>query len=784
MKRSSFNEGWIVTDESTNVVRRICLPDDATLTKERNPKAESGRSGAFFPGGIYSYEKEWKAPEDLEDKVMFLEFEGVYPKAEVYVNDKLTGKCDYGYSTFSVELKNLKAGAVNRIRVRVDDEKHPNSRWYAGAGIYRPVWLMIGEKKAYIKPYGVKIKTLSAAPAEILVNTDHNGGDKIRVSVWDKEKLVVEAEGSSTKLQIPDAKLWSAESPYLYSVKVELMDQGVTADTVTVKTGIRKLSWSADGFLLNGKRVLLKGGCVHHDNGILGAKSIKEAAWRKVLRMKAFGFNAVRSAHNPIDRYMLEACDALGMYVMDEAWDTWYKNKNPYDCANGFKERYETDLRELVDKDYNHPSVVMYSIGNEVTEPAKKEGVRLLQTLVETMHRLDDTRPVTCGMNITLLLLAKLPFDPISLFAGSSKGKEEETKEKERMSSEKYNEMIQHAGTGMNRINSGFSGDLASKCCKYLDITGLNYGVDRYEREMKKRPDKLIVGSETYCQEIGRTWPKIEANPQLVGDFMWTGWDYLGEAGIGGFSYDAEDFSFEKAYPWLLADTGAIDILGNDTAEAGLARVVWNKEIKPYIGVTPANHGGRELARAVWRGTNARPHWSYQGCDGAKVDVEVYTCASQVELFINDRSMGIKQVRDFQAVFSVNYEQGYIRAAAMDESGTVLSESALFSAAGNTKVEIKKESFCGPEQEVYYFDIRLVGENGEIECNADRRLTAKVTGGELLGFGSARPKTEESFLSGSYTTYFGRAQAIVRKTGEIGILTICDEKQNLTEISF
>lgn len=793
MKRISFNDGWLRTIDGVEK-SVVNIPDDASLVKGREPKAESGKNGAYFLSGVYEYEKEFDVPAEWLEKKVYIEFEGVYPSAEVYLNGKKIGGCSYGYSLFEVELTGLKAGEKNKIKVVVDDAKHPNSRWYAGAGIYRPVWLLIGGKE-HIMPNGVRVTTKSYCPAVVAIDVETVGSKEIKVEIFSENTLIATSSGCCSEISITNPKLWDADNPNLYECRVTLFKNGQAVDEHIEKFGIRKLEWSEKGFFVNGKSVLLKGGCIHHDNGIIGVRSYAESEWRRIEKLKSFGYNAIRSAHNPLCRSALEACDALGMYVIDEAWDTWYKNKNPYDCGNGFMQRYAMDLEQMVAKDYNHPSVVMYSVGNEVTEPAKKSGVKMLKTLVEKVHTLDDSRPVTAGMNITLLLLAKLPFDPIAIFAGGDKKEDSEEKDStsrnKEISSEQYNAMTSRAGDGMNRINAGFLGDLAAKCCSFLDIAGYNYGVTRYVREGKKNPNRVIVGTETYCQDIAKVWPIVEEKPYIIGDFMWTAWDYLGEVGIGGYSYDKEDFVFEKPYPWILAEAGAIDILGNDTAEAGLAKVVWNKSMQPYIGVTPANHGGKELAKAVWRGTNARPYWSYRFCDGASVEVEIYSAADSVELFINNRSMGKKKIETYKAIYPVNYEPGYIKVIAYDEYAQPVGESELFSAEGELTIEIIKEKKywqeemkTNSEDNIIYFDIRIVGENGQIECNADRKLKAEVSGGELIGFGSAKPKTMENYLDGSYTTYFGRAQAIVKKTAEAAVMKITDEDGTVYEMNF
>ena len=787
MLKSLYTKNWTVKGDGIRE-RILTLPHDATMENGRDRKAKSAKSGAYYKPGRYEYLQTIEVPADYDGSDWYLQFEGVYPRCEVYLNGKNIGGCRYGYSGFEVKLDGLKAGE-NEICVKVDDANHPNSRWYAGAGIYRPVWLMVGNS-SYIKPHGLKIKTVSVKPAKIDVEVDIAGeavyDSDIKIEILKDGALVAEACGKNAEIEIKDAALWSAENPNLYECRVKLYKGHTVIDEAKENFGIRTISWSKEGFFINGESVLLKGGCIHHDNGVVGACSYAESEWRKVKILKDFGYNAIRSAHNPICEDLLKACDALGMYIMDESWDTWYKTKNPYDFGVDFYERYETDLKQMVDKDYNHPSVVMYSIGNEVTEPAKKEGIELTGKLVDKMHELDNSRPVTAGINITLLIMAKLPVDPIALFAGGNNEDEEDEQKQapKEISSDQYNKMMAQAGSGMNNVNSGFLGNAVSKkVYSKLDIAGYNYGITRYEKEGKKNPGRVIVGSETYCQDIGKVWPMIERLPYVIGDFMWTSWDHLGEVGIGGYSYDKEDFTFEKKYPWKLSNAGAIDILGHDTAEAGLARVVFNKETKPYIGVRPANHPGEELATAVWRGTNAMPYWSYKGCEGNDVTVEVYSAADSVELFINNKSIGKKQLNDFAASFETKYVPGELKAVSYDKAGRKVGESILKSAKEDICLKaVVEPSYAkntdSSNEKIVYVDFMLSDDEGSIEVNADRLLKASVEGGELLGFGSACPKTEEEYLTGEYTTYFGRAQAVVRKTADTATLTVKDEEGN------
>lgn len=772
MERIQFTEGWKY-GEKGGEKKTVILPHDASLEKGRHKSAASGRSGAYFESGCHEYEKTFDVPLSWENKEVYFEFEGVYPSAEVYLNDTKIGGCAYGYSLFRVQLKGLKIGEANTVRVIADDSNHPNSRWYAGAGIYRPVNLLIADK-CHIKPDGVKITTKSYSPAVIQVDIELENAEPdvdVEITIRYQNDTVACVHGMYNEIAIPNACLWDAENPNLYQCEVALTQEGKEIDKVTENFGIRLIEYSAKGFFINGKSVLLKGGCIHSDNGILGAKSYAESEWRRVKRMKEFGFNAIRSSHNPLCKAALDACDTLGMYVMDETWDTWNKTKNPYDFGVGFEDRYETDVAQMIGKDYNHPSVIMYSIGNEVTEPAKKEGVLLGQKLIDTVKRYDATRPVTAGINLTLLFLAALPIDIMGQASANAEKQADENEARRqrgedaanRMSSDKYNELVMKRGASMTKVAATPIADrISKKILDKLDIAGYNYAVSRYAKEGKKHKDRIVVGTETYCQDINTTWPLVEKYPYIIGDFMWTAWDYIGEVGIGSWTYDSESEGFDKNYPWILADTGAFDILGNDNAEAGLAAVVWGAFDKPYIAVTPVNKDINKVAKAIWRGSNALPHWSYRGCDGRECDVEVYSNASEVELYINGRCVSTQKVRNYKTIHRVKYESGELRAVAYDECGNKLSESVLYSANGGESVcALCEEKLT--EDDILYYDIAIVGENGEIECNADKKLKVSVEGGELLGFGSANPKTEENYLSGEFTTYYGRAQAIVRK---------------------
>ncbi|MCD7918412.1 MAG: DUF4982 domain-containing protein [Clostridiales bacterium] len=765
MKKESFCEDWCFTLQSGET-RTVTLPHDAMLEQGRSADAPSGRGEAFFLGDRYTYEKKFTAPESWKEQDVQLCFEGVMPNAQVYLNDAHIGGCQYGYSQFYVSLENLNYGASNCLRVEVDNTHQPNSRWYAGGGIYRPVWLLTAPK-AHIQPDGVRITTLNYDPAEILVEVAHTGcaDAVVQVEILREGQTVATATGEKNTFHIPNAALWDAEHPNLYQCDVTLEQGRAVLDSETVPFGIRKLAWDAEqGLTVNGKTVLLKGGCIHHDNGILGAKSYARSEWRRIRRMKEFGFNAVRSAHNPLCRAALEACDALGMYVMDESWDTWTKAKTPNDCSNGFAERYPTDSAQMVAKDYNHPSVVLYSIGNEVTEPATPEGVELGGQIVETLKALDATRPVTAGINLTLLLLATMENNPLE--SGDTPGSPQ-------MDSTAFNKMVMEMGKHMTMAAATPPADqISTLILDKLDISGYNYAVSRYANEGTVHPGRIVVGSETYPIDLAETWPLVEQYPYIIGDFMWTAWDYLGEVGVGSWSYD-DKAGFDKNYPWLLADTGALDILGNDNAEAGLASVVWGARTTPYIGIRPVNHPGIVPVMSIWRGSNALPSWAWSGCDGNNAEVEVYSAAPEVELLLNGVSLGRKATELCRAVFETKYTPGELKAVAYNADGT-RTESILRSATGETRIRITPEGRAR-QNDILYLDIDLTGENGEVECNRDAQLSVSVTGGELLGFGSANPRTKESYLTGTYRTYYGRAQAVIRVLDSVLTVTVSGE---------
>lgn len=761
MKKTDFNRGWFCNGKA------VTLPHDAMLHTERRADAGSGSSGAYFSGGRYTYEKTFEKPGEEH---VILEFEGVYKNACVFVNGTEAGGALYGYLPFFINLDGLLKDGENTITVTCDNADTPDSRWYSGAGIYRPVWLHTGNGDV-IMPESVQIRTLSVEPPAVEISAPFS----VCTEILDGDKILASEEGEKTVFELKGARLWSDNDPKLYTCRVSS-----ETDSVCIPFGIRKISWSNKGLFVNGAETLLRGGCLHHDSGILGAATFDESEFRRIRILKEAGFNAIRSAHNPCSRALLDACDKLGVYVMDEAWDIWFHHKSKYDYASVWSDHFKEDLSAIVKRDFNHPSVLMYSIGNEVSEPAKPEGIRLAKEMTELLHKLDPGRAVTAGINLTILNQSangKYTWDPEK--GGKSNNDTEQAATG--MSSTFFNLVTSFVGTGMNKAANGKKADrVTSPILDTLDIAGYNYASGRYPLEGKAHPDRIVVGSETFPQDIAKNWTMVCKYPYLIGDYMWTAWDYIGEVGIGAWAYTPDGRGFDKPYPWLLADTGAFDILGNPTGEAFWASAVWGKGTR--VAVQPINHD-RKPAKAVWRGTNAIPSWSWKGCEGKKATVEVYTDAVRVELLLNGSVAAKGKVRNCRAILKVKYQPGTLTAVAYDAGGREIGRDTLQTAKDATLI-IKAEEASVRLDGMVFFRVLIADENGIVESNDDRKVTVTVENGELLGFGSANPRTEERFTGENYTTYYGHSLAAVRagESGSVRITADDGKKQAVLEL--
>ena len=758
------------------------------LSEHRTADAGGGLNISWFEGRDYVYTRHFSVSK--KDLMMHnvLEFEGVYRKAEVWINGKKTAFRPYGYTNFYVELDDCLREGDNTVEVIARNGDQPNSRWYSGSGIYRPVKWWRSPKK-HIELNGVRIRTLRVNPAVIEISVRTSEPGPVTVQILDGETVTTEAsfEGS-TQITISDAKLWSVDTPSLYTAKVRFGE-----DTAVETFGIRTLQWGKDGFLVNGERVILRGACVHHDNGLLGAVCHPDAVERKLRILKENGYNAIRSAHNPCSKAALEVCDRIGLMVMDEYIDQWYIHKTQHDYVEYFDQFRHQDLADMVDKDYNHPCVIMYSTGNEVAETAQPKGIALTEEMTEELHRLDATRPVTCGINIFFNFLNSIGMGQYSDEKAAKEAqraanaKASGKKKKESATGSKFfNDMAGLLGADFMKLGATLHGSDVTTRQAYarMDIAGYNYGEKRYRRDLKKYPDRLILGSETFCSDAYRFWELAKENPRLLGDFVWSGIDYLGEDGIGAWEYKEYAPEFEHNVGWISAGAGRIDLTGKPLGEALYTRVAFEQDSGPFLAVRPICHAGRSHSPSAWKMTNAMPTWSFRGWEGKQAHVEVYARADSVELLLNGASLGRKQVKNNCVfTFQVPYANGKLEAVAYDAPGHETGRSTLETAGEETILRAVPEETMVRAGHLSFIRLQYTDSNGIVKPCERGVLDVKVEGGRLVGLGSACPYYERSYLDSTCDTYYGEALAIVEAgSGDQVTLTAGDGKHEAVTV--
>lgn len=783
MKKQDFNRGWRVQKEGESVIKEVNLPHDAMLYETRSPKEKSGSGGAFFPGGKYFYHKDWEVSEDLCHKTVILEFEGVYQKTQVLLNGETVARWPYGYSNFFVDVTGLLHPGANALTVIADNSEVPNSRWYSGSGIYREVQCYVGNRE-YIAPEGIRVAVLDPQKVHIQVTGQIAPDTCVEIQIISQEGTTVATGlGQDITLFLPDAKPWNAENPYLYTCTALLRKNGETLDEASVKFGMRTLHWGGQGLLINGQQTLLRGACIHHDNGVLGACCFRDAEYRKVRILKEAGFNAIRSAHNPISKAMLDACDELGMYVMDETFDMWLVHKNPYDYAGEtFRTWWQKDTEAMIAKDFNHPSVILYSVGNEISELGREDGQSLARKMVAFCHEKDPFRPVTAGINLVLAQLAAMRGSTAGFSTAEGEVKDDTASAP---TSEFFNKMMDHLGGRMDKAASGSRANKIARVMREIfDIPGYNYATSRYQLDGREAPNQATVGSETMPHSLYDNWQLVKKIPTLVGDFMWTGWDHLGESGIGTVRY-LDRKTKKDIDPGLIITSGAgvIDICGKKRPEVGWNRSIWGLDEDPTLSVSPYTHTTHFASKRMWRKRDTIASWSWENCEGNKADVVVYAASPYVTLACNGKVLGRKKTRKNVAIFpGVAYHPGVLEAIALDEQFQEVSRTHLTSAEGKTSIRLTPEttSMIANGQDLCFLNIELVGENGIPKASVDQPIHVEVTGaGILQGFGSARPNMAQSFVDNTHTTYYGKTLAVIRAGYTHGTIHVTVSAQGL-----
>ncbi len=738
-----FDDGWQFIRNGKTVT--VDLPHDWDIYDAPNPATgETGTGGGWFHGGKGEYHKKFRveSSELRGGGRAKLHFEGVYQRAEVFVNGQKAGQHGYGYTPFTVDITPYiyNDARENEVVVTVDNSGQPNCRWYSGSGIYRHVWLET-MPALHIAQNGVFVTTpeVSADKASVQVEvTVENESDEERAATvvisgtqqkTSINKLLpvkVPAHGSKSvtgTFTVQNPELWSIDNPHLYEAAVELRENMKDAiiDRQKAKYGIRSFSFDTEnGFMLNGKPLLLNGACVHHDDGVLGAMAFDAAEIRKVRLMKQVGFNLIRTSHNPTTRAFLDACDSLGMLVIGEAFDGWRTAKLKYDYSTMIDSCYREDIHAMVKRDRNHPSIITWSIGNEVIERKELRVVQTAKQLKAAILECDKTRPVTealCAWDRDWEI-----YDP-------------------------------HFDV--------------------LDIAGYNYMIFKHTTDHQRNPNRVMWQTESYPRDAFRNWATVSDNTYVVGDMVWTGLDYLGESGIGRYYYEGErpgeSFAPGGQPDWHGTYCGDVDITGWRKPISHYREMLWNdKSTSLYMAVKEPNGYRGSIKETMWSVWPTWESWNWAGWEGKPVDVEVYTKQPEVKLYLNDKLIGTKSVNrqtEFKAVFQVPYEAGTLRA----EAG---SESVTLSTAGEParlRLTADRKTIAADGQDLAYVTLEVVDSKGRVCPDAAIPCEAVVKGqGQLMAFASADMKDREPSTSPRVTTWKGRALLVVRSSKNKG----------------
>jgi beta-galactosidase len=789
MDKQLFDAGWEYIDKVSlgpnpfETWQPVTLPHDASIERPRSHQHPTSMGGGYAWSGVLTYRKKFQVPADWQGSRLQLEFEGVYMNAKVLVNGNVAAFHPYGYTSFLVDIQPyLKYGAENEITVVVINSAQPNSRWYTGTGIYRHVWLRTGGG-VHIPPWGVFVTTprvggeppsasdaaAAAVATEIVNDTGAAAAVVLRTRLLDAEgrlaaqvetPLEIAPQSAITVTQALNAahvRLWSLEAPNLYTVTSEVLAGGQVVDAENTCFGFRSIAVDAEnGFRLNGVPMKLRGGCIHHDNGLLGAASYDRAEFRKVELLKAAGFNAIRTAHNPPAPALLEACDRLGMLVIDETFDCWRMGKNPHDYHLYFEDWWQRDTESMVKRDRNHACVIMWSIGNEIPErTGVSDGYAWCRKQADCVRLLDNTRLVTSAL--------------CPLFEAMF---EEGGGELDLSNLDGLFEMGNRPPTDPEKDRFGqATGPFAA----WLDVSGYNYLNHRYEYDRQHFPARVICGTETFPLRAYPSWTDTARLPNVIGDFVWTALDYLGESGIGKVTYDAPAglFSFQDQWPYHIANCGDIDICGFKRPQSYFRDLLWGLRTIPYIGVLDPQYFGRKISYNPWGWEPVNDTWTFPGWEGKPTQVSVYSADEEVELIINGVSLGRKPAGSAcqnKTQFEVTYQPGLITAVGFkqgQETGRTSLQTTSEPAA--LRLSVDRTALQPVYGDLAYITVEIVDQGGARVRPAVAEVSFEVSGaGALIAVGAASPESEELYTAQKRSTFEGRLMAVVRSHGEAG----------------
>ncbi|MEQ1798729.1 MAG: sugar-binding domain-containing protein, partial [Lacibacter sp.] len=747
-KANEFNdESW----------RKLDLPHDWSIEGQIHPKNPTGGAGGYFPAGVGWYRKTFHVPEEWKAKKTAIYFEGVYMNSEVFVNGKSLGVYPYGYSSFSYDLTPyLNFGKENVIAVRVDNSQQMNSRWYSGSGIYRHVWMMVTDP-VHVTHWGVAVSTpaVSEINATVLVKTKVKNETSlaqvvvVKTILWNKN--AISAGNSQVKIELPansekeitqtipvsNPMLWTPETPHLYHAQVQVVKNKKVLDDTKTGFGIRSIKFTVEnGFQLNGKTVKLNGGCVHHDNGCLGAAAFDRAEERKVELLKAGGFNAVRTSHNPPSEAFLDACDKLGLLVIDESFDCWRTGKNTHDYAEYFGQWWKRDLDAMILRDRNHPSIIMWSTGNEIIERKKPEAVETARMLTNAIKKIDISRPVTSAM------------------------------------------------TTWDKDWEIFDSLMAEH-----DVCGYNYQLHRAPSDHQRVPSRIILQTESYPKDAFANWKLVQENNYIIGDIVWTAIDYLGESGIGRWYYSGEtpgEHWENDFFPNHGAYCGDIDLIGWRKPISHYRSMLYNSNEKLYMAVCEPAPEPLEIKTTLWSVWPTWESWTWPGYEGKTIPVEVYSKYPKVRLYLNGQLIGEKNTsikEEFKATFLVPYAAGVLKAVAVENDKEI--ESTILQTAGDAakiKLTADRKEILANGQDLSYITIEITDKDGILQPNAADRLHFKIEGpGVIAGVDNADLKDWEQYTANTRKAWKGRALVVIRSTQGVGDIKLTVTSANLKE---
>ena len=751
MKKICFNEGWSfsLNGEAMGLVN---IPHDYSIDQPRSADAPACAHGGFFKGGIGRYEK-YFSPK--KNKKYFFMCDGSFGITEVFINENLVYINKYGYNSFYADLTDyLRYGVENKITVRVNNTSLPNARWYTGSGIYRDVFLCECDS-AYLHPFGPYVYTEHILDGVAYLNSDisffsyKNGEGVLKYEIFKdgsrdcilsfKRSFYAEVglNKASARFKIDSPMLWDMDNPRLYKIRVSLEFDG-NKDTESAVFGIRTVIADSDkGLLLNGKSIKLRGGCIHHDGGPVGAKAYKETDYRRIAKLKAAGFNAIRLSHNPQSQHLYDACDRLGMLVIDELFDYWTDGKQVCDMHTYFEDNYLNWTDLIVLRNRCHPSIVMWSTGNEIPQKTGRGyGYRIARNIADRIRENDKSRLLTHGLCV--FFTHKEDFD------------------RERAEEHLPPDVMDFFADRIRYI-----GDT-------VDILGYNYLEHRIEKDLVRFPTKLIMSTETYPLSAYKTAKQWQNNDRILGDFVWTAWDYFGETGIGHINYhypEPTDLLADR-YPNHISNCGDFNIIGERKPQSYLREIAWGLRKEPYIACTHPKRMGRPYSPSAWGFYDCEHSWSFSGCEGMNTAIYVFADCDEVILTVNGNEIGRQPKTDNGIyIFETVYEPGEICATAVAD-GKIIGTHTVKTEGDVAEISLSVEKSYIPSKlkgDVIYIDASALDENGNICTMCDALVEYEACGAEIIGIASGDLLEEAVYTESSRKLYRGRSVVVLKK---------------------